>query len=74
MSPSDSDIIIEFINIGNSVKVTAILASTGLEVSVVGSPKASQAELKSLAIKKLRYVIERDKPKNGNGNGPGILI
>jgi hypothetical protein len=70
---------------GGFVKVCAIDAETGLEVSIVGSSKAPQAELERVAINKLRYVMERDakskkdkpskdKPSSGGDDGGGILI
>jgi hypothetical protein len=60
---SNSEILIEFIQIGNSVKVSAICAKTGREVSIVGSPKASQAELTRVAVNKLKYVMAKEQNK-----------
>ncbi|UTW54127.1 hypothetical protein [Kordiimonas sp. SCSIO 12610] len=54
------DIIIEFINIGNVVKVTAICSKTGREVSIVGNPRASKQELQTIAVNKLRYVMNKE--------------
>jgi predicted metal-dependent hydrolase len=58
---AQNDIIIEFINIGNAVKVTAVCAVSGKEVSIVGNPKASKRELETIAIRKLKYVLNKDK-------------
>ena len=55
------EILIEFTQIGNSVKVTAIDPFTGTEVSIVGSPAAGQEALKQLALRKLRYVIAKEE-------------
>ena len=57
----NSEVIVEFVNVGKFVKVTAIDASTGKEVSIVGDPTASKKALTDLAVKKLRYVQNRDK-------------
>jgi len=53
--------IVEFVSVGKSVKVTAIDPETLREVSIVGSPKARRKELAELAMRKLSYVLKRDK-------------
>lgn len=57
----DSQFLVEFVQVGNSVKVSAIDARTGREVSIVGSPKASRGQLTTLAINKLKYVMAKEK-------------
>ncbi len=52
--------IVEFVQVGNSVKVTACDPVTLTEVSIVGSPSASRDDLSALAIRKLHYVLDRD--------------
>jgi hypothetical protein len=47
------EVYFEFTAIGRTVKVSAIDAATGLEVSVMGPASASQADLKRLALQKL---------------------
>ena len=64
------DVILEFIAIGNSVKVSAVHVATGEEVSIVGPASAAEFELKHQAIAKLRYVLER---KSGGDKG-GITV
>jgi hypothetical protein len=44
----------EFIAVGPQVKVTAVDATTGVEVSVVGPVSASYADLERVALAKLR--------------------
>ena len=51
--------LIEFITIGNSVKVCAVDPKTGVEVSIVGPKKAGQQELSRNAVNKLIYVLEK---------------
>jgi hypothetical protein len=48
----------EFTPIGTSVKVAAIDAATGIEVSVIGPARASQADLQQLALQKLRLHLK----------------
>jgi hypothetical protein len=48
----------EFTPIGSSVKVCAIDAATGTEVSVIGPARASQADLQRLALQKLRVRLK----------------
>jgi hypothetical protein len=48
----------EFTPIGTSVKVVAIDAATGIEVSVVGPVRASQADLQQLALQKLKVRLK----------------
>lgn len=53
------DIAFEFIHIGNYVKVSAIDMATGNEVSIVGDPNASEAELKRIALAKLLKTVPK---------------
>jgi hypothetical protein len=48
----------EFTPIGTSVKVVAIDAASGIEVSVLGPVRASQADLQQLALQKLRARLK----------------
>jgi hypothetical protein len=48
----------EFTPIGTSVKVSAIDAATGTEVSVVGPARAAQADLQRLALQKLKARLK----------------
>lgn len=51
--PQHGEIYFEFTSIGRTMKVSAIDAATGTEVSVVGPATASQADLQRLALQKL---------------------
>jgi len=44
--------------IGGSIKVSAIDADTGTEVSIVGPATASQRHLETVALNKLRFVMK----------------
>ena len=63
--PAPRNIIIEFVTLGNFVKVCAICEDTGTEVSIVGDPKAAKSELEALAVRKLKYVMSK-----GESNQP----
>ena len=57
------NVIIEFYRVGAYVKVSAIDPRTMTEVCIVGDPAAGEAALKRAAMRKLRYVLERDDPR-----------
>ena len=74
-SAKPGEVYIEFIPQGAYVKVSAICAQTGFEVSIVGDAKASQKELEALAVRKLNYVMSRDKtagPRQPNSHQRGF--
>jgi hypothetical protein len=56
--PQRGEIYFEFVAIGRHVKVSAIDAVTGTEVSVMGPATASQADLQRLALKKLQARLK----------------
>lgn len=58
--PDGREVYFEFIVIGNAVKVTAIDSVTAIEVSVMGPANAAQADLKQLALQKLRARLKRE--------------
>ncbi|MFN4231108.1 DUF6898 family protein [Parvibaculum sp.] len=76
------EVIFEYMPVGGSVKVTAVDVATGLEVSVVGPSTAAQHELERIAVRKLRYMLEK-KEKEGQepekktppeSSGGGIVV
>lgn len=54
-----SEVIFEFVQVGNSVRVTAFDAETLVEVSIVGAATAPRSYLRATALRKLRYVLRR---------------
>jgi hypothetical protein len=54
------EVYFEFVSIGTSVKVVAIDAATGTEVSVIGPVSAAQADLQRLALGKLKARLKRE--------------
>ncbi len=61
----NGDVIIEFYQVGAFVKVTAIDTATFVEVSIVGDPTRSEDALKRAAVRKLEYVLKRDRKAAG---------
>lgn len=53
------DVLFEFRRIGAYVKVSALDAETGIEVSIVGDAAAGELRLKQTAQKKLEYVLAK---------------
>ena len=56
-----NEVIIEFLRIGNAVKVTAVDPESMIEVSIVGPADAGEETLKRTAIRKLEYVIDKNR-------------
>jgi hypothetical protein len=54
------EVFFEFTAIGSTVKVVAIDAATGTEVTVMGPANAAQADLERLALGKLRARLARE--------------
>ena len=54
------EVFFEFTAIGSVVKVVAIDAATGTEVSVMGPVNAAQSDLERLALGKLRARLARN--------------
>jgi len=56
-----SEVLFEFQQVGDYVKVSAVDPLTNTEVAIVGSARASREALKASALRKLRYVLARDR-------------
>jgi len=52
------EVYFELTPVGTAVKVVAIHAGTGTEVSVIGPARASQADLQRLALQKLKARLK----------------
>lgn len=59
MTGNDEGYLIEFIRVGNAVKVSAVDPRTNTEVSIVGAPNMSERQLSQAAIRKLEYVLKK---------------
>jgi hypothetical protein len=56
------EILIEYIVHGNVTKATAIDSATGIEASIVGPANAPREALAQAAVRKLKYLQEKNKP------------
>jgi len=53
------DVLFEFKRVGKVLRVTAIDAQTGTEVVMVADPRQNEYAIKSLAARKLAYVLNK---------------
>ena len=65
-SRNENGVILEFIQVGAYVKVSAIDIRTGIETSIVGDPARGDAALRQTALRKLRYVLEKQEKRDRN--------
>lgn len=65
MAVRPREVIFEFMQVGNSVKVTAMDPATLVEVSIVGPPTATETQLRATALRKLQYVLKRRSEGQG---------
>jgi hypothetical protein len=54
--------LIEFIQVGSHLKVSAVDPITLTEISMIGDPRASRENLSRLAVQKLEYMLAKKKP------------
>jgi hypothetical protein len=57
----ERQVILEYQQIGNAVRVAAVDPVTLTEVSIVGSASAGIEALNRTAIQKLKYVLEKQR-------------
>ena len=60
---AEREVIFEFVQIGTAVKVTALDTASGTEASIVGDPAAGEAALRRLALRKLDYVLAKQRDR-----------
>ena len=58
-----AEILFEYVQFGNSMKVTAIDTATSTEVCVITPINISQQQMQQLALQKLHYVMNKDNVK-----------
>lgn len=58
-APGPGEVYLEFIPIGGMIRVNAVDAATGVEVTIAGPKNTPQAELKRTALAKLKYVLNK---------------
>ena len=59
--PEGREVIFEYTQIGNSIRVTAVDSGTGTEVVFQAHINTSKTELKRIAISKLKYVLKKQE-------------
>ena len=60
------EVLFEMQRVGNILRVNAIDPRTGTEVVTIADPKQSQTVIKTIAARKLAYVIEKNRKKHLN--------
>jgi hypothetical protein len=53
------EVIFEYVQFGGSVRVTAIHAATGTEVTLSAPVSLSSFEMQKLGLQKLKYVLKK---------------
>jgi hypothetical protein len=66
---NESDVIIEFVRLGNYVKVSAMHAPTMIEAIIVGPPSAGEYVLQQNALRKLKYLLAKNRPQGAVSRG-----
>ncbi len=62
MAAGGGEILVEFVVQGNVVKVTAIDPASGTEACILGPGGAPRAALSDAAVRKLRYILAKQRP------------
>lgn len=60
-SPKPGEIYLEFTPIGAMVRVSAVDAATGVEVTIAGPKNTPRAQLERTAVAKLKYVLNKQE-------------
>ncbi len=55
----DDEILLQLFAVGNALKVTAVHAATGTEVSFMAPKNTPMLSIKMMARKKLEYVLSK---------------
>ncbi len=55
------EVYFELYPVGDSMKVSAVDAATGIEVSIVGPANLPKSELEQVALNKLLYVMKQKR-------------
>lgn len=61
MQNSATEVIFEYLQIGRTVKVTAVDIETGTETTVITPSTISEQQRKMIALQKLYYVMQKSK-------------
>ena len=61
LSKGGREIFIEIVTVGAYAKVAAIDSATGTEISITGPAAADRSTLEAAAIRKLQFVLNKQK-------------
>ena len=71
-TPQPGEIYVQFQQVGKAIKVIAVDAATGTEVTVMGPTSASQSDLEALAVRKLEARLQKERAERA-AKGRGRL-
>jgi hypothetical protein len=77
VSGEERDVIFEITRIGDAQRVAAIDVATGIEVVLQAPANAALADVRALALRKLRRALGGDGDEGGSSGGdgrPGKLV
>lgn len=66
---SDGDVLFEFVQMGQQMRVAAIDEATGTEVVVITPLNATKLQMQRLAMAKLKRKLEQGAPVSGPAPG-----
>lgn len=59
---SDGDVLFEFVQVGQQMRVAAIDEATGIEVVVITPLNATKLQMQRVALAKLKRKLEQEHP------------
>jgi hypothetical protein len=59
---TDRDVLFEFVQMGQQMRVAAIDEATGIEVVVITPLNATKLQMQRVAMAKLKRKLEQDRP------------
>jgi hypothetical protein len=65
----DGDVLFEFVQLGQQMRVAAIDEATGIEVVVITPLNATKLQMQRLAMAKLKRKLEQSGPAPSTGPG-----
>jgi hypothetical protein len=75
MSGDDlGDVIFEITVIGDAQRVAAVHVASGIEVVIQAPAKAALADVRALALRKLKRALEEKQGDSARNDRPGKLI
>ena len=66
---ADGDVLFEFVQLGQQMRVAAIDEATGTEVVVIAPLTATKLQMQRLAMAKLKRKMEQSAPTPSTGPG-----